>query len=121
MQELSEKVKCYHETCEVQDTKEWDSVIAELKAFSVINCAVRIASEDGKSINYTHRCTKVCKANLCLTTKHDTQKLDESQRTLANSDLRLKEALVIGNYAGQVHTDASNVLYALYLGKIPSI
>lgn len=28
--------------------------------------------------------------------------LDDSQRALANSDLRLKEALVIGNYAGQV-------------------
>ena len=42
------------------------------------------------------------------------QKLDESQRTLANSDLRLKEALVIGSYAGQVHT---NVLHAVCLGK----
>lgn len=54
---------------------------------------------------------------MCLTSKHDIQRLDESQRTLANSDLQLKGALVIGSYAGQVHTDAMNVLYALYLGK----
>ena len=54
---------------------------------------------------------------MCLMCKNDMQKLDESQRTLANSDLRLKEALVIGSYVGQVHTNARNVLHAVCLGK----
>lgn len=49
----------YHETCDVQDKKEWDSVITELKAFSAINCAISIASDDGKPVNLTHRYTKV--------------------------------------------------------------
>ena len=59
MQELSEKVSGYHELYEVQDTKEWNSVITELKAFSTINCAIRIANDDGKVFDVAHRCTKV--------------------------------------------------------------
>ena len=36
------------------------------------------------------------------------QILEKSQRTLGNNDLHLKEALVIGSYAGQVY-----ILYIL--------
>lgn len=54
-----EKVKDYHETYEVQNKKEWDSVITELKAFSVNNSAIRITSDDGKPVDLTHRNTKV--------------------------------------------------------------
>lgn len=42
----------------------------------------------------------------------NTQILDDSQRAMANSDLRLREALVIGNYAGQVHNLATTLCVA---------
>lgn len=54
-----EKVKHYHDIYEVQNKKEWDSVITELKAFSANNSVVRIASDDGKPVDLTHRYTKV--------------------------------------------------------------
>jgi len=60
LQELSENVKHYHEAFEVQDKKEWNSVITELKSFSAVNCIVRIAGDDGKLVNPTHRCSQVC-------------------------------------------------------------
>jgi len=41
------------------------------------------------------------------------QTLDDSQRALANSDLRLKEALVIGNYTGQVISSQAWVSYVI--------
>lgn len=52
-------VNSYHETYEIQDKKEWNAVTAELKAFSMSNCVVRIIGDDGKPVNPTYRCTQV--------------------------------------------------------------
>ena len=41
--------------------------------------------------------------NVKVVTGTKMQVLEKSQRTLGNNDLHLKEALVIGSYAGQVY------------------
>ena len=47
------------------------------------------------------------------------QPLEKSQRTLGNNGLQLKEALVIGSYAGQVYTLAcAPVLHACRTGHL---